>query len=225
MEKPARQFPIRGTRVVRRVPEILRLCRNKKILHLGCADAPFTLYRGEALLHKQLLTVTEKDLLWGLDESTEGVEILRDMGFDHIHQVDIEGMGPDLRKEEFDIILAGEIIEHVANPGMFLKAVISLMGEKTEFILTTVNATSFKQFLHAMMRREKVHQDHNYYFSYRTIKQLLEKFNLSCREVYYYQEIEGRGLAKFLDRCFSMVTWVSPVLSDGIIVRAVVRKE
>ena len=216
----AKHFPVSGTRVVQRVPEILRLCASRKILHLGCADVPFTVQRGEQLLHRRLSNVTNPALLWGLETSWEGVELLRGMGFDNILHCNAEQLEVRLKEEEFDIILAGEIIEHVANPGMFLDSITKIMSSKTELLLTTTNAFSFKSFLFSLMRKEKVHEDHNYYFSYRTLIQLFQKFNLNCQEVYYYQEIQGAGLSKSLDRILSLSTVISPVLADGLIVRA-----
>jgi 2-polyprenyl-3-methyl-5-hydroxy-6-metoxy-1,4-benzoquinol methylase len=218
----APRFPIPNVRVVPRVPEILRLCANKKVLHLGCADMPYILQRGEDLLHKRLAKITAPDMLWGLDSSEEGVRVLSKMGFDHVVHGDVERMKAESQQMDFDIILAGEIIEHVANPGIFLKSITSIMSRKTELVLTTPNAFSFKQFLHSMMRREKVHEDHNFYFSYRTLRHLLEKFDLKCKEIYYYQEVEGRGLSRTLDNVISFVTWISPVWADGLIVRATV---
>lgn len=214
------RFPIQNTHVVSRIPEILRICTNKKVLHLGCADVPYTVRRGEDLLHNRLAQVTGPDMLWGLDISEEGVRILREQGFDNIILGDVEEMGSELRPMNFDIVLAGEILEHVANPGRFLTSLGSIMTAKTELVVTTPNANSFKGFVHSMLRREKVHPDHNYYFSYRTLKQLMEKFDLECSEIYYYQEIEGQGLAKAIDRALSLATRVSPVWADGLVARA-----
>ncbi len=215
-------FPVRHVRVVLRIPEILRLCADKKVLHLGCADMPYILQRGENLLHKCLVKVTGPDMLWGLDVSEEGIRMLSEMGFTHVIHGDVERMRAELQQVNFDIILAGEIIEHLANPGNFLKSITSIMSKKTELVLTTPNAFAFKGFLHSMLRREKVHPDHNYYFSYRTIRQLLEKFDLQCKEIYYYQEVEGHGMSRALDNAIWYTTWISPVYADGLIVRATI---
>jgi predicted TPR repeat methyltransferase len=161
-------------------------------------------------------------MLWGIDNSEEGVRILHHRSFHHIIHGDVEQMAPELRKEKFDIILAGEIIEHLANPGLFLQCISSIMDGGTELVLTTPNAPSVKGFLFSIMRQEKVHPDHNYYFSYRTLKQLLEKFDLNCKEIYYYQEIEGQGLSRALDNTVAFATWLVPLWADGLIVRATV---
>lgn len=218
--RASQRFRIRNTRVVARIPEILRLCESKKVLHIGCADIPFTLQRGDNLLHKRLLKITAHHLLWGLEKDAEGVKLLRNMGFDHIIQGDAENVAPELVAEDFDIILAGEIIEHTSNPGQFLDTVATLMTTKTQLILTTVNASSIRQLFHSLLREEKVHEDHNYYFSYRTLMQLLAKHDLKCQEIYYYQELAGRGIAAALDRILKMMTLISPLLADGVIVIA-----
>lgn len=214
-------FPIRNTRVVSRTLEILRLCADKKVLHLGCADVPFTLQRGENLLHYQLARVTPPHKLWGLDLSKEGVNILQQKGHNVIHG-DVEQLGRELKEQDFDVILAGEIIEHLSNPGLFLKSLTSVMNRNTELVLTTVNASPIKGFLRTMMRRERVHPDHNYYFSYRTIQQLLEKFDLKCTEVYYYQGFADGGFWRIVDKTLSIATWISPACADGLIVRATI---
>ena len=218
--KIAPRFPIRNTRVVLRIPEILRICAGKKILHIGCTDMPYTLLRGENLLHKQLAGVTKPESLWGIDINEEGVQLLRSMGFEHVIHGNAENLSSELRQEHFDIVLAGEIIEHVLNPGLFLESIISIMTEKTELLLTTVNASSFKQFLHSMIREEKVHQDHHFYFSYRTLKQLMQSVKLRCREIYFYQDVVGHGFGGFIDKAIFVMTKISPVWSDGLIARA-----
>ena len=96
------KFPIRNTRVVSRFPEVLRICRGKKVLHLGCADMPYTMHRGNDLLHKQLSRVTGPDMLWGLDYSAEGVRLLREMGFENVIQGDVEHLDQELKEMNFD---------------------------------------------------------------------------------------------------------------------------
>ena len=214
-------FRIRNARVVNREAELIRLCSDKKVLHMGCADMPYTLERGDRLLHGQLDKVTGDGQLWGLDNSEEGVRLLEEMGFKDVICANVEDMSEQIRGMEFDILLAAEILEHVANPGLFLENLAAAMTDSTELIMTTPNATSLRGFIYSMLRREKVHPDHNYYFSYRTLQQLLEKFGLECREIYYYQAVEGRGPAWVLDHTLRLATRLSGAWADGLIVRVV----
>jgi len=177
--------------------------------------------RGERLLHGQLDKVTGAGQLWGLDMSAEGVRHLEELGFGNIICANVEDMSEQIRDMEFDILLAAEILEHVANPGLFLENLAAAMSDSTELIMTTPNATSLRGFIYSMLRREKVHPDHNYYFSYRTLQQLLAKFGLKCVDVYYYQAVEGQGPARVLDHILKLATHISGAWGDGLIVRAV----
>lgn len=206
-------FNISKTRIVDREEEILSLCKNKKVLHVGCADTPYTLQREDDLLHRRISKIT--DQLWGIDLSIEGCSLLRKMGFDHIITGDINELAHELKKEAFDIIIAGETIEHTYNAGAFLDGIVKTMENHTELLLTTVNTPSTKQIIFAVMRKEKVHPDHNYYFSYHTLKHFFEKCGLSPTEIYYYNVN-----INMIDKILSIFKYISPVLSDGIIVRA-----
>lgn len=217
----APKFPIRRPRLVRRVPAILDFCAGKKVLHLGCADWPYTEQRGEDLLHARLAEVAAPGGLWGVDTSAPGLEALRRMGFERLLEGNVEDLDPALAREDFEVILAGEIIEHLANPGLFLDGVARIMGPQSIFMLTTVNATTLKGFLHGLMRREKVHPDHLAYYSYRTLRHLLERQGFSCREVAFYQDVEGSGLARLLDGALSLGARLAPAWADGVIALAV----
>ena len=70
-------FRLKNTHTVVRIPEILRICSVKKILHLGCAGVPFALQKGENLLHKKLAKVTKPHMLWGIDISEQAICLLR----------------------------------------------------------------------------------------------------------------------------------------------------
>ena len=218
--KASLRQPIGRPKVVSRIPEILHRCRGRKVLHLGCADAPYTTQRGDDLLHKQLAQQSEPDQLWGVDADEKGVALLREMGFPNIMLGNCESLQSDLLREEFDIVLAGEIIEHVDNPGNFLNAIRGVMTPRTELLLTTANATSVKGFSHALTGVEKVHPDHNYYFSYHTLRQLLEKCSLKTHEVFYYQDVAGGGVAGLADRALQLAAKVVPGWSDGVIIIA-----
>jgi len=205
-------------KVVDRIAEVLALADGKKVLHLGCADYPFTEKQGDRLLHRRLLGCAGE--LWGVDASVEGVARLREMGFENIVLGDVERLAPELVGDQFDVIVAGEIIEHLAAPGAFLNAVRSIMSRKTELVITTPNAFGFKVFVHSLFGREKVHPHHNYYFSYYTITQLLEKCGFVCKDIYYCQEVRGEGASLAVDRCLGLVPKVWPLLADGLFVRA-----
>ncbi len=213
--------PVRGIgrrRVVNRQVELLRRCAGKRVLHLGCADHPFTDQRDGQLLHAQLERVVSD--LWGVDQSAEGIAALITRGFSSLVVTDVERLEPTQFPGRFDVIVAGELIEHLANPGAFLQAVKLLMGPETELVLTTPNASAAKVFLRALLGGEKVHPEHQCYFSYFTIAQALERAGLEPQEIAYYQDVEGRGASAMLDGALAVIPRLAPALADGLIVRA-----
>lgn len=205
---------------MQRVPEILRRCRGRRILHLGCADVPYTLDRGEDLLHKRLATITDRENLWGIDVDADGVRLLGEMGFDRILVGDCTRMKNELLERDFDIVLAGEIIEHLDDFRGFLESIAGVMTDRSELLLTTVNATAIKGWIQAIAGYEKVHPDHTCYFSYHTLRRLLEQSGFECVELFYYQDVVGRGFPRLLDRTLRLITRGVPAWSDGVIALA-----
>ena len=213
--------PVRGIgrrRVVDRQAELLRRCAGKRVLHLGCADHPFTDQLDGRLLHVRLARAASD--LWGVDHSAEGIAALRARGFSNLVVADVEQLPAGHLPGRFDVIVAGELIEHLANPGVFLHALKPLMGQGTELLLTTPNASAVKVFFRALWGGEKVHPEHHYYFSYFTIKQLLERTGFEAQEIYYYQDVLGRDITEWPDVALSVFPRLFPSLADGLMVRA-----
>jgi 2-polyprenyl-3-methyl-5-hydroxy-6-metoxy-1,4-benzoquinol methylase len=113
---------------------LMSRARNKKVLHIGCADGH---------LHRFLGSVASE--LWGVDLSEERIADMRRVGYRNIYQGDAEQLQriPELRGQHFDAIIAGEMIEHLNNPGLFLDGCRFLSSANTEVIITTPNALMY----------------------------------------------------------------------------------
>jgi 2-polyprenyl-3-methyl-5-hydroxy-6-metoxy-1,4-benzoquinol methylase len=167
---------------------VLRICRGKRVLHLGCVDEGLLharYARGE-LLHLKLLEVGRE--LWGVDISEQGIEFLASQGILNLIVADVEHINAvsELTDKEFDVIVASELIEHLANPGAFLSATMELMQNNTTMILTVPNAYRVGTLLRMLKGEEYVHPDHNYWFSFKTITTLVQKHGYSIKEIYVY---------------------------------------
>ncbi len=171
---------------------------GKRVLHLGCVDAGLLRERfakGD-LLHSQLAAVAST--LWGVDIDNEGIEFLRNQGFEQLIAGDVSDpntLAP-LRGLSFDVVIASEVVEHLLNPGLFLDATRTVMTPgQTELIMTVPNAFRVQTLLHLLRGVEYVHPDHNYWFSYVTATNLLRKTNFEIVEVYAYT-LEPRGILR-----------------------------
>jgi len=210
-----------------RVTYILNECKGKRVLHLGCTDWPWTEERikNGLLLHPKLSATAS--FLAGVDADSAGVDAFRKLGFSETYVDNVEVFSnPAVRREKFDVIVAGEIIEHLENPGLFLRGVQKLMTPSTELIITTVNAYCFFRFVYYVLRREDVHPDHNYYFSPVVLRKLITRCGLEVTDFKHYpigREIRPVCLRKmvFLDDISRLMF---PHASDGVIFKARLRQ-
>ncbi len=189
---------------------VLDACRGKRVLHLGCVDAGLTLerfQRGE-LMHQRLDQVASE--VWGVDVDAEGIAFLREQGFERLLMLDIslhESAADEamrlLQTQDFDVILATEVLEHLPNPANFLAAVQRLMTPgQTKFIVTVPNAFRVDTLLWMWRGVEYVHPDHNYWFSYATITTLMGKAGFDIQRVYPYSFQSSQVLPNRVRRLF-----------------------
>lgn len=200
------------------------MCEGKKVLHLGCTNWPYTLdaIKAGMLLHTELAKVSRE--LYGFDFDQEGIDVLASRGVENLYRADLEKLDEVNLNETFDVIIAGEMIEHLNNPGQFLDGIKRFMNADTDLVVTTVNAYSGMRFLVYGLRGrggelEPVHPDHIAYYSYSTLKLLLERHKFRVENFLFYDlGTEHRpangGLRNFLnDVCVK----IAPQWADGVI--------
>jgi hypothetical protein len=168
---------------------ILARCGGKRVLHLGCTDAGLVdeRYKTGELLHARLQAITTA--LWGVDIDSAGIHYLQEQGYENLLVADACQLNriEALRGQQFDVIVASEIIEHLENPGLFLDAVSAFIGDAgTELLVTVPNAFRVDTLNWMLKGVEYVHPDHNYWFSYYTATNLLRKKGFEIREVAVY---------------------------------------
>ncbi len=178
----------RSAKIVDRENFLLNKCSGKHVLHLGCVDAGlFDEKLGQgSLLHAKLGRVAS--YLVGVDSDAQGIRRLQELGIGDMNFMwNVEQLDLLTLESPVDVILAGEIIEHINNPGLFLQGTKRLI-ERTgaDLILTAPNAFGFSYLWRILRKKELVHPDHNFYFSYTTLSTLLKKCGYEVVEFYYY---------------------------------------
>ena len=210
--------------LVQRVDFIKKSCAGKKTLHLGCTNFPYTKKAIDAgmLLHFDLEKTASE--LYGFDFDQEGLDILSAAGGKNLYRADLEKLEEVPLEETFDVIIAGDMIEHLTNPGLFLRGIRRFMNAETKLVITTINAYSAVRFFIYGLRgkggaKEPVHEDHVAYYSYQTLSVALKKENLDVREFYFYDiGNEHRQFNRWYYNFFNDVcVKISPQLSDGVI--------
>jgi SAM-dependent methyltransferase len=210
--------------LVQRVDFIKDICLGRSVLHLGCTNYPYTkdAIENQMLLHFELEKIASE--IYGFDFDQEGLDLLREKGSGNLYKADLEHLEDVALTKTFDVIIAGETIEHLSYPGLFLDGIKRFMSTEASLVITTVNAYCAMRFVQYALRgngglNEPVHPDHVSYYSYRTIKLLLERHELELADFYFYDL--GREHRQFNRWFYNLVNdvsvGISRQLSDGII--------
>ena len=213
-------------RLVQRVDYILSQCEGKRVLHLGCTNWPYTensLADG-TLLHSAIRERCSD--LYGIDADENGLELLRQKGFDNLYTANLEALEDFDITSTFDLVIAGEMIEHLNNPGLFLKGIKRFLAPGADLLITTVNAYCFvRALLYAFKGRggenEPVHPDHVAYYSYSTLRLLLKRHGFDNTEILFYDiGTEHRPHnRRLINLANDVAVKLFPQLSDGLIAK------
>ena len=77
---------------------------------------------------------------------------------------------------KFDVIFAGDLIEHLSNPGLFLQSCVNNLKEGGKILITTPNCFNLFNLAEKLTKEEPtVNNDHACYFNYKTLQALLRK--------------------------------------------------
>ena len=125
---------MKGKLVEDRFDVIRRYVEHKEVLDCGCVGGG---PGAEDWLHGRLVEVSKRVV--GVDIQKEGVERLRKLGYEVVWgDVTTMNLG-----EKFDVIVAGELIEHLPNQGLFLENMKRHLKRRGVLVLTTPNAWAF----------------------------------------------------------------------------------
>ena len=165
------------------------------VLDLGVVDARRALApRAEqladcsSLLHDRIRKINPNVL--GVDIDPEGVEILRKRGY-NVVAADVETM--DLGRQ-FDVVVAGEIIEHLPNPGRALTTIRKHLKPGGRLILSTVNPFCIEQWWKILKYNDvQVHEEHTMWFDPRTLGRLLAMSGYEVQRLYWLRKRRRHG--------------------------------
>jgi 2-polyprenyl-3-methyl-5-hydroxy-6-metoxy-1,4-benzoquinol methylase len=180
---------------------ICDLCRHKRVLDIGCIDHSFetAIGLGDGWLHERLRRVATE--LVGLDTLEDDAKRLNEVGYD-IRVGNAEDFDLD---RTFDVIVGGDIVEHLSNPGSFLSAARRHMDDDSRLVLTTPNPFNVEQFFLALRHNKvSINPEHSAWFDPRVMYELVTR--------------AGFGVERFrwIDTRFKMVDGWARHLADTI---------
>lgn len=174
-------------RVVDRIELLTQLVAGQRVIHIGFADSGCReMQAGVGMWLHEHLSAGAASVV-GLDVDRAGVDAARQAGFEG-HVVDCRDPQAvaALQLEPADLVVAGEVIEHIDAPGPFLDAAASLVRPGGLLVLTTPNASGLGNAAATLVGYEVQHPDHLVLFSCRTLTTLLARHGWSTVDVYTY---------------------------------------
>jgi 2-polyprenyl-3-methyl-5-hydroxy-6-metoxy-1,4-benzoquinol methylase len=157
---------------------LLAAARGRRVLHLGCVgstDLPVDerVRLAKSSLHWELSQVAD---VVGVDYSVEVIEEYRKLGiFTNIVAGNVEKLTELPLPGPFEVVIAGDIIEHLSNPGMMLDGIRAFCTAETALIVTTPNAFGLPNYGRFLLRRFRDGKEHVVSFNATTLSQLLNR--------------------------------------------------
>lgn len=158
--------------VVDEVPE------GASVLDIGCVN--HTLDDDDHnWLHGQLQEVTN-DIV-GIDFLEDEIRKMQEMGYQAEH-ADAEAFSLD---RVFDVIVAGELIEHLSNPGQFLDRVHEHLDDDGQLILTTPNPWYLFHVLAVYAGIAQWNEEHTTWYDHIVLTELLGRHGFKIEGLKY----------------------------------------
>jgi 2-polyprenyl-3-methyl-5-hydroxy-6-metoxy-1,4-benzoquinol methylase len=188
--------------------QLVKLAKGR-VLDVGC-PGHFVEPESPHWQHGQL--VRHFPEVMGIDLSSENVEKLRSYGYSSVSVANAETFS---RGALFDTIVAGDVIEHLTNPGFFLLQARNHLGRGGRLVLSTPSPFSVLCFLYGHFTYPKTCQnrEHTYWFCIATITELRNRleFLLSHYDVIEDYRLDEASLRyRSLVRLVGLLGWVIP---------------
>jgi len=157
-----------------RTDVILKWVKGPGVLDVGCTGHSVEI-GSPSWLHGRLRA--QFPSVAGIDVSTENIDALKRHGFANLHVQSAESFE---LPEKFDTIVAGELIEHLANPGLFLQQARKHLKPAGRLVLTTPHPFSLFDITYALLKFPKTCQNaqHACWFCPQTMSELVKRTGL-----------------------------------------------
>jgi SAM-dependent methyltransferase len=201
-------------------------CKGRVVLDLGCRDET-ALVKCDTphWLHAEIIKVAKEVV---------GVDLAEDIPAEgmvtgphsRVLRGDVNRLEEVVRDQKFEVVVAGELLEHLPDPLAFLRQLRRLYAG-CELLLTTPNATALSNVVLALASRESNHHDHLGVFSIKTLNTLclragFQDWEIVPYHVYFTEMIfrlhgAPRLLVQTAERMVNWGEWLFPMLSGGLI--------
>lgn len=177
---------------ISRIDKITKICTSKNIIHVGCVDHVPLInekIKNNTWLHK-LLTDASINCL-GVDINDEGIQFLKKLGYKNVYTEDLMNPSKELiLNKKWDLMVLGEILEHVDNPCDFLKNLKKIYSNNvSQIIISVPNAFCYYNFKNMLSNFEMINSDHRSTFTPYTLNKILHIAGFKLDEIFFVDPI------------------------------------
>lgn len=210
-------------KLVVRAERIRQLVCGKRVMDIGCCAHGVIKQKrsGELFLHGQIAESAREVI--GVDNDAEAIRIVNEAGYNVVFgdAMELSALG----LEKFDVIFAGELVEHLSSPGKFLDEAAKCLNDDGLLIITVPNAFSYKRIKQLKKGIDDAlwtHAQHTCWYSRATTRFLLERHGYRLIELAYCDLFRSNRRMKHLLDSLRMGWAMGPRFAESIF--AVARK-
>ena len=152
---------------------------GKSVLDIGCRDGALTKY------------FTEGNKVLGVDIDDQALKEAERLNIE-TQKVDLNGDWSEFKNRKFDVIVAGEILEHLYYPDQIVKKVTGFLNSYGTFVGSVPNAFSLKNRFRLLFGKKKYTSlndpTHINHFHVNELREILQK---------HFSKVKILGLGKF----------------------------
>lgn len=170
---------------------------EKKVLDVGCVEHELERIHKKKYWVHDFIREHAKEVI-GIDILKKECDVLRGRGYDIVCQ---NAESFHFLPIKFDVIFAGELIEHLSNPGLFLERCLLHLKKDGLLIMTTPSAYSTKVVFSCVRLKTSdpdVNSEHTCWYSPTTIKELLRRYNFEVTKVIFVDGPIGKNFKIWL---------------------------
>ena len=176
---------LKRSKPIKKEEAIQQLCSGKKVLDLGCIRhrASFAV-NDPHWLHKKIIEVAKE--VTGVDFLEEEVNQLKAMGYSNIIYGDVTK--PINLVGGYEVIVAGDLIEHLNNFEGFFSNCMRLLAENGIIVISTPNPFYSELFHYiALKRHYLVNPEHTCWIDPQCLSQLCQRFGFVVKSIKFIE--------------------------------------
>ncbi len=169
---------------------IFRRCRGRAVLHLGCigetdvsVNKKLEAFAKKRVLHPHLVDLARE--IVGVDSDVPAIELIRSrLGVENLITGDVEHLENLDLGRTFDIVLCGDLLEHLSCPGRVLEGARRFVTPASELIVSVPNSFALLANIRFALGQFREGAQHVASFSKFNLLTLLARHGFLITELY-----------------------------------------